>query len=193
MEKFKFGKQFEYNFCGPACLWIIAKYYGKTCSTQMLCNLSSISRSGTTLQGLSEAAESIGMRTMGVCLSFENLASKVILPCIAYWRQNHFIIIYKIKRNKIYVADPNRGLIRYSKEKFLQNWISTRNDNEDKGICLLIEPSHDFCKEEDGCLTKSGFKFLFSNSRPYKKLIVQLLVGTILLLIIVSITVILFL
>ena len=91
------------------------------------------------------------------------------MPCIAHWKQNHFVVVHKIKNNKVYAADPGHGLIKFNKEEFISGWMSTRKEGEDKGICLLLEPTPDFYQIEDEKPDKSGFKFLFTYLRPYKK------------------------
>ncbi len=127
--------------------------------------------------GISDAAESIGMRTMGASLTFEQLENDVPLPCVAHWKQNHFIIVYKIKNDKVYIVDPSHGHVKYSKEEFLNSWISTVHEGENKGICLLLEPSPDFYKQEGERLNKKSFRFLFSYLKPFKKFLVQLFLG----------------
>ncbi len=174
---FPFIKQLDAMDCGPTSLAMIARYYGKAYSQQTLRERSFITREGVSMLGTSDAAESIGMRTMGVRITFEQLANEVLLPCIAHWKQNHFIVVYKIKNNSIYVADPAHGLVKYTKEEFMAGWGSTKKEGENQGLCLLLEPTPDFYKMEDENLNKSSFKFLFSYLRPYKKFLVQLLLG----------------
>jgi ATP-binding cassette subfamily B protein len=163
--------------CGPACLSMIAKFYGKIYTLQILRERSYITREGVSMLGISDAAESIGMRTMGVRLTFEKLVSEAVLPCIAHWKQNHFIVVYKIKKDKVYVSDPAHGLVVYSKQEFLQGWLSTKKGGENQGLCLLIEPTPDFYKQADERLNKGSFLFLFSYLRPYKNFLFQLLLG----------------
>ncbi len=140
-----------------------------------------ITREGVSLLGISDAAESIGMRTKGVRVSFSGLIEEVPLPCVAHWKQNHFVVVYKIKKNgKVFVADPAHGLINYSKKEFLQNWLSTKNQDENEGIVLIIEPTPDFYAFADEPINKSSFSFLFSYLRPYKKFLVQLILGMVL-------------
>jgi ATP-binding cassette subfamily B protein len=174
---FPFIKQLDAMDCGPTSLAMIARYYGKVYSQQTLRERSFITREGVSMLGTSDAAESIGMRTMGVRITFDQLANEVLLPCIAHWKQNHFIVVYKIKNKFIYVADPAHGLVKYTKEEFMAGWGSTRQEGENQGLCLLLEPTPDFYKMEDEKLNKSSFKFLFSYLRPYKKFLLQLLLG----------------
>jgi len=180
MARFPFIKQMDAMDCGPTSLAMIARYYGKTYTVQTLRERSYITREGVSMLGTSDAAESIGMRTMGVRISFDKLAEEATLPCIAHWKQNHFIVVYKIKNNTVYVADPAHGLVKYTRQEFLGGWASTRKDNVDQGLCLLLEPTPDFYKAEDESLNKSSFGFLFSYLRPYKKFIAQLFLGMLL-------------
>ncbi len=180
MFSFPFYKQLDAMDCGPACLRMIAKYYGRSYSIQTLRDRSYITRGGVSLLGTSDAAESIGFRTMGVRLSFEKLSKEALLPCIAHWRQRHFIVVYKIKKDTVYVADPAHGLVKYTKEEFIQGWASTKVDDEKQGICLLLEPSPDFYKQEGEDLNKKSFKFLFSYVKPHKKFVTQLILGMLL-------------
>jgi len=163
--------------CGPTSLAMIAKYYGKTYTVQTLRERSYITREGVSMLGTSDAAESIGMRTMGVRISFDKLAEEATLPCIAHWKQNHFIVVYKIKNNMVYVSDPAHGLVKYTRDEFLSGWASTKKEGVDQGLCLLMEPTPDFYKADDESLNKSSFRFLFSYLRPYKKFIAQLFLG----------------
>jgi ATP-binding cassette subfamily B protein len=138
--------------------------------------------------GISEAAEHIGFRTMGVAITFEQLKTEAPLPAIVHWRQNHFVVVYKISGSSpfrrgggevIHVADPGEGLLKYTKEEFLQAWQSSKKDGEDKGIALLLEPTPNFYTAEDEKKDKTSFRFLFEYLRPSKKFIAQLVFGLI--------------
>ena len=109
--------------CGPTCLRMIAKYYGRVLSLKKLRYLTETTRQGSALSYISNAAEKIGFRTLGVKISFEKLQRDAPLPCIVFWQQRHFIIVYKIKKDKVWVADPAHGLITYRKDEFIQAWI----------------------------------------------------------------------
>jgi ATP-binding cassette subfamily B protein len=182
---FPFFKQLDAMDCGPSCLRMIAKFYGKNYSLQTLRDKSYITREGVSMLGISDAAEAIGFRSMGVRITFEQLMNEAPLPCVAHWKQNHFVVVHKITKTRkgeiyVHVADPARGLIKFTKEEFLAGWANTKEAGEDKGLCLLLEATPDFYKAEDENLDKSGFKFLFSYLRPYKKIITQLFLGLLL-------------
>lgn len=97
--------------CGPACIKMIAKYYGKYYSLQYLRDLCGITREGVSFLDISYAAEKIGLRTVAVKATMENLTNRIPLPCIIHWDQHHFIVVYKTKKGKIYVSDPAKGLL----------------------------------------------------------------------------------
>jgi len=182
---FPFYKQLDAMDCGPSCLRMIAQHYGKNFSLQSLRDKSYITREGVSMLGISDAAEAIGFRSMGVRITFEQLLNEAPMPCVAHWNENHFVVVYKLtkKRNGktiVHVSDPARGLINFTKEEFLSGWAKTKEEGDDKGLCLLLETTPDFYQNEDEKLNKSGFKFLFSYLRPYKKIITQLFLGLIL-------------
>lgn len=177
MPSFPFYEQLDAMDCGPTCLRMIARHYGKHFTLQTLREKSYLSREGVSLLGIAEAAENIGFQTMGVSLTWDRLIKEAPLPVIVHWQQNHFIVVYKIKRNKVYVSDPAFGLTVYSKEEFLKGWISTRKDGEAKGSALLLQPSPDFLNQEDEPLNKKGFGFLLKYLSPYKKHVRHLILG----------------
>lgn len=180
MAKFPFYKQLDAMDCGPSCLRMIAKYYGRSYSVQTLRERCHITREGVSLLGTSDAAESIGFRTMGVRVSLDQLAKESPLPCIAHWKQNHFVVVHKITKKNVFVADPAHGLIKYTREEFLGQWASTKTEDEPQGICLLLEPSPDFYNQEGETRDKKTFRFLFSYLKPYGKFITQLVLGMVL-------------
>ncbi|NOQ27513.1 MAG: ATP-binding cassette domain-containing protein [Bacteroidales bacterium] len=182
---FPYYKQLDAMDCGPTCLRMIAKYYGKSYSLQNLRDKSYITREGVSMLGISDASEAIGFRSMGVRITFDQLMSEAPTPFVAHWNQNHFVVVYKITKNRngkilVYVADPGRGLIKFTKEEFMSGWATTKEGGEEKGLCLLLETTPDFYQAEDEKINKSGFKFLFSYLRPYKDIITQLFLGLLL-------------
>jgi len=172
--------------CGPTCLHMVAKFYGKNHTLQSLRSKAFISRSGVSMLGLSDAAESIGFRTRGYRITWEQLRDEVPLPCIVHWNQRHFVVVYDIKKRKftresnaydVFVADPASGLLKYSEEEFLKCWYSTRNEGVHEGTALLLEPTPDFYNEDDEGTGKLKFLYLLNYIRPYKKYIFQLMLG----------------
>ncbi|MBE6344019.1 MAG: hypothetical protein E7065_11640 [Lentimicrobiaceae bacterium] len=104
-KSFPFFHQYDAMDCGPTCLNMIAQYHGRTFSLEKLRELCRISKEGVSMQGISMAAESLGFKTLGVHIKFHQLKDEVPMPCIVHWKQNHFVVVYRIKRGKVYVAD----------------------------------------------------------------------------------------
>ncbi|MDW8849793.1 peptidase domain-containing ABC transporter [Flavobacterium sp. MMLR14_040] len=179
MKKFTNYKQADYKDCGPTCLKIIAKHYGKTIHIQELRDSSETTREGSNLLFLSDAAEKIGFRTLGVKLNVKRL-EEAPLPCILHWNKNHYVVLYKIKKGKYYVSDPGFGLIEYNEQDFLKFWIGNNADEStQEGIALLVEATpkffqSEFDKEENKGL---GFGLLAQYVLRYKSFLVQLSIG----------------
>jgi ATP-binding cassette subfamily B protein len=180
IKKFIHYKQPDIMDCGATCLRMIARYYGKSFNLQDIRNASQTSREGASLKGIAEAAEKIGFRTLGVKVPFERLVEDAPLPLIAHWNQNHFVVLYKIKKNTFYVADPGHGLLKYTKEEFLKYWVS---DGKDEGVALLLEATPEFYEDKPQSSEikqekkVKGFSFLSKYLLKHKRLIIQLLFG----------------
>lgn len=184
-KKFPHYNQYDAADCGPACLRMIAKYYGMEYSAEMLRRHCYISREGVSMLGISDAAEYIGFHTIGVCISFEQLAEEALLPCILHWNQNHFVVCYKIEKiNKrkynIYISDPASHRLCYTKEEFQRHWQSNKSMYENRGSALLLEPRADFGnRKEEIEIKKHSLSFFAKYLLPYKWQLFQLLLGMI--------------
>jgi len=160
---------------------MVVKFYGKDISIQSLREKTHIGKEGVNLLGIGEAAEAIGFRTQSIKLSLQELVKDARLPGILHWRQNHFVVLYKIKKALFYIADPGVGLITLSEREFKNNWVSGKENNNDTGIALLLEPSPSFYRQEDdlenGKQQGLAFKNIFRYILPYRKLVLQLFIG----------------
>ncbi len=168
--------------CGPACLTMIAAHYGRHYTLDHLREQCFIGREGVSLLGISKAAEQIGFRTVGGRLTFDKLAEKALLPCVVHWNQEHFVVVYAIRKKKkeytVSVADPGKGLDTYSREAFCRHWISTCTGGEEKGIALLLEPTQLFYEQEgDRLPSENRIRFLWKYLIKYKRFFGQLMLG----------------
>ena len=168
--------------CGPACLTMIAAHYGRHYTLDHLREQCFIGREGVSLLGISKAAEQIGFRTVGGRLTFDKLAEKALLPCVVHWNQEHFVVVYAIRKKKkeytVSVADPGKGLDTYSREAFCRHWISTCTGGEEKGIALLLEPTQLFYEQEgDRLPSENRIRFLWKYLIKYKRFFGQLILG----------------
>lgn len=162
--------------CGPTCLRMVAKHYGKNFTLQRVREISGINREGVSMLGISEAAEKIGFRTLGSRLTLDQLL-ETELPVILHWNQNHFVVLYKVKGDKYYVADPGKGLIVYNQSEFVRHWLSTHDNGHSQGIALILSPSPAFYDQEGDKNEGINFTFLLRYLYRYKQLIGQLFVG----------------
>lgn len=179
-NKFPFYKQPGLMDCGPTCLKMISQYFGKSISLEYLRTLTETTIDGANLQNLSLAAENIGFRTLGAKINFENLEKNAPLPCICYWNERHFVVVYKIKKNKVFVADPGRGKLVYTVREFLDNWIGSKsNHNTEDGIVLLLEPTAELSEfnEIEKTKNQNGFSFLRNYIKKYRKSLIQISFG----------------
>ncbi|MFA5326239.1 MAG: peptidase domain-containing ABC transporter [Prolixibacteraceae bacterium] len=176
MAKFPFFKQYDAMDCGPSCLRMIAAFHGKTYSLQKLRQLAHITREGVSLLGLSDAAETIGYRTIGARITFEQL-TEAPKPCVVHWDQDHFVVVYKFRKGKVYVADPAFGLVEYSETEFKKHWLATVRQGEQKGICLLFDPTPKFFELEGEEFNRGNFRFLLKYLKPHRRLVTQLALG----------------
>ncbi|MEI9919699.1 MAG: peptidase domain-containing ABC transporter [Bacteroidota bacterium] len=189
MLPFPFYQQSESADCGPTCLKMIAKYYGKDVSIESIKDQSYLDKKGVSLSGLSNAAEAIGFHTQGARISWHQLRDEAPLPCIVHWNQNHFVVIYEIKnkgwfglRRKekaiIRVADPAYGRLDYREEDFIKHW--QQHTNQSGGIAFLLEPTSKFYSSESSEEQKKlALSYLLAYLSPYKKYLIQLVLGLI--------------
>lgn len=183
LNKFPFIQQLDSMDCGPSCLRMIARYYGKIYSLQYLRENCFITRQGVSLLGISDAAEQIGFATAGIKVTIRQLADEVILPCILHWNQNHFVVCYKIsgkgEKRTYYIADPAVGLIKYSQAEFQKHWLSTKLEGQDVGIALAMQPGPHFNETKDeGDKDAHDLSYFLRHILPYKKQILLLLIGS---------------
>ncbi|WP_080903081.1 peptidase domain-containing ABC transporter [Parabacteroides sp. Marseille-P3160] len=183
MKLFPHYTQLDAMDCGPTCLRMIAKYYGRSYSLQNLREKSFITREGVSMLGISDAAESIGFHTSGVKITFEQLTNEVSIPCILHWNQNHFVVCYGIKKKgnqayEIKIADPAGEKYTLNKEEFLKCWISTKREGQDTGTALLLSPTPEFYSlEDDKEQGKRNLGYFIRYLIPYRSQLAQLIVG----------------
>ncbi|NDV65751.1 peptidase domain-containing ABC transporter [Bacteroides sp. 224] len=161
-------RQMDVKDCGPTCLKIIAKYYGKYYSLQYLRDLCGITREGVSLLDISYAADKIGLRTISVNIPMNDLIEKVVLPAIVHWGGNHFVVVYKTRKNKIYVSDPAKGLTSYTTEEFRKKWYKKEANY---GTLMALEPTASFQQIEahEKIERLKSFENLLGYFTPYKK------------------------
>lgn len=185
ISSFPHYHQLDSADCGPTCLRMIARHYGRSYTLETLRERSFITREGVSMLGISDAAESIGMRTMGVKISTEQLAKDAVLPCILHWNQNHFVVLYKVNKGRggkyvFHIADPATQKVAFRQEELEKCWLAKKEGNREVGMALLLEPGPEFMEYDDE--RRSGRRDMFFFVRyltPYKKQFLQLIIGMI--------------
>ena len=167
--------------CGIASLQMICKYFGREYTLDSLSKLCFATTEGVSMLGINEAANTLGLHTACARISIAML-NEAPLPCILHWNQNHFVVLYKIKKSKkFYVADPGKGLVAYTLDEFKQHWISTNSNGEDKGIAMFLETTPAFftykMQGEEKIKEKRSFRFLFVYVKKYRKYFGQIILG----------------
>jgi len=178
-----FYSQLDAMDCGPTCLRMVAKYYGRNLPAQYLRELTQVGRNGVNLLGIAKAAEKIGFSTLSAKIEFTTLKTSTPLPCIIHWNHNHFVVVYGFTSEKVLVADPALGLVEYSFEDFNKYWATTRTKGEPTGIVLLLEPTQAFLEGKEIFVeVKQGKNLwgLYSFFFKYKALVSQLFLGLLL-------------
>lgn len=163
--------------CGAACLRMVARHHGRYYSLEFLRNLTHQRKEGVSLLEISDAAEHIGLRTLAAKISFERLLNDVPLPCIAHWRQDHYVVVYAVSAKFVWVADPAIGNMKLTKEEFLEGWESVHEDGENRGVVMVLETTPDFYQKDGVSTDKGGFRYVYQYLTRHRNLVAQLVLG----------------
>ena len=177
LRKFPNYIQQDQMDCGATCLQIIAKHFGKSIPIHELREFTQTNRLGTSLKGISHAAEKIGLKSLPLQVTVDQLVEEVPLPCIIHWNRKHFVVLYAIKKGMFYVSDPGYGLINYTRKEFEDKFINTGNARNGLGFILLLDTTPSFFEKE---YTDKKFRvihFLKKYLLQYKRYITQLMIG----------------
>lgn len=141
----KFTRQFDQMDCGPACIRMVASAYGKDYPLSYLRSLSHLTREGVSVAGIRDALDKIGADSATFELTIEQLREKCPLPAILHWEQNHFVVLYDVRRSRrtgrwsYRVANPAYGKHTFTEDAFCGFWL-----NGGKGVVVAIEPRDEF-------------------------------------------------
>ena len=165
--------------CGISCLSMVCKIFDREYNTSELYKICKATKEGVSLKAITETAQTIGLESVSVRISVKELMTHKLCS-ILHWNQNHFVVLYKVKRGKIfYIADPAKGLVKYSLEEFKKHWVSTQSGGEEKGIAMFLEPTPAFYekKMDEEPKEERSFKFLFGYIKQYRKYFGQIVLG----------------
>jgi len=176
LKQFPFYRQVDTMDCGPACLKMIYKFYGKSISMNKCRELCKVDKTGSNFHSIGAAAEKLGFDIEKLRISFEDI-DRASLPAIIHWKAKHFVVLYKIKNGIFFIADPAKGKFRYNSDEFLKYWAYDPTQKE--GSALLLRPNHTLYEIAEDRSNKLDFKYLWRYLKSYKKLILQLVLGLI--------------
>lgn len=184
MHSFPLTLQHDSMQCGIACLQMICKYFGRDYTLSALSKHCFATTEGVSLLGISEAADTLGLHTLSARATVDELAENP-LPAILHWNQNHFVVLYKVKKGrKFYISDPAKGRITYGYDEFIAHWASTLSYGRPAGIVMFFEMTPAFFEfKMDGMTDASerrSFRFLFGYIKKYRKYFLQIVIGLIL-------------
>ena len=184
MHSFQLTLQHDSMQCGIACLQMICKYFGRDYTLSALSKHCFATTEGVSLLGISEAADTLGLHTLSARATVDELAENP-LPAILHWNQNHFVVLYKVKKGrKFYISDPAKGRITYGYDEFIAHWASTLSYGRPAGIVMFFEMTPAFFEfKMDGMTDASerrSFRFLFGYIKKYRKYFLQIVIGLIL-------------
>ncbi|MHA4808601.1 peptidase domain-containing ABC transporter [Flavitalea flava] len=183
MKSFPFYQQLNAMDCGPTCLRMIARYYGRHYNADSMRKITGFGKEGVSLLGISEAAEKIGFRTRCVQINYEQLTLEAPLPCILHWDHHHFVVLLpqaRWRRNKDIqrCADPADGISSYTRHEFLNHWISTTNaQGEQTGTALLLEPAPAFYMEKGEEEKKLSWRLILQYLKTCRWQVFQVLIA----------------
>ena len=178
MGKFPLYFQLDGMDCGPTCVRMISDFYGKKYSLSYLRENSFIVKTGVSLLGLSQLADSIGFSSSSVMLTVDDLLEFKPFPCILHWDKIHFVVLWKVstsvfsKKLIFHIADPAHGHIKLPLEKFKESWIS----ESDSGVALILEPTPEFYKAVPKNQKGVSIGYLLEYLKPYKKRLARLFI-----------------
>jgi len=138
-KSFPFIKQSGMMECGPTCVAMIFKYYGYYNISGFISQMADTTTEGTSLYDLGEVAEEFGFTTEAYEMTFKHF-DDISLPCIAHYEGVHFIVVYKVSKTHVWVADPAYGKDKLTREQFEKKW---------NGIVLTIEPTPEIFANKD--------------------------------------------
>ena len=194
MNKIHHVRQHDSMECGISCLSMVCKIFDREYNTSELYKICKATKEGVSLKAITETAQTIGLASVSVRISVKELMTHKLCS-ILHWNQNHFVVLYKVKKGKtFYIADPAKGLVKYNLEEFKKHWVSTQSGGEEKGIAMFLEPTPAFYekKMDEEPKEERSFKFLFGYIKQYRKyfgqIVLGLLVGSLLQLILPFLT-----
>lgn len=165
IKRFAWVEQAEEMDCGAACLSMICRHYGIPMTLGKLRELANVTTQGATLESLARAGESLGFTTRGVQCTYEALLG-FELPFIVHWEGYHYVVVYGVSKQQVWMADPAVGFRKMGVEEFERGW---------SGTCLLFTPGQDMVQM---AAARSPWVRFVAYLQPYRKILANLFLAT---------------
>ena len=173
---FPFIQQLDVMDCGPTCIQMVSQYFGRKPKIESVRELCGKSQQGVSLFGINKACEKLGFRTLPAKVDFDLLCNKAKLPCIIHWNEEHYVVVYNIKKKTICIADPGQGKIEISHDVFKRYWANSDN----RGIVLFIEPTEVFHSQKNDVSTSKSYSKVSYYASQFKPYFTQIGIGVLL-------------
>jgi len=183
MLGFTYYQQLEEMDCGAACLRMVARHHGRYYDLEHLREKTRISREGVSLLGISEGAESVGLQTLALPVNLDQLEKEIPLPCILPWNEEHFVVLYRTRKERYFLADPDpmEGKREVGRSEMLRHWATIRKEGERPvGNVLVLETTPDFFAKDREGIDKSSWRYVFDYFSNYSNLLWQFGAGLLL-------------
>jgi len=165
IRRFALVEQAEEMDCGAACLAMLCRHYGIPMTLGKLRELANVTTQGATLDSLARAGESLGFTTRGVQCTHDALLG-FELPFIIHWEGYHYVIVYGISKQHVWVADPGIGFRKMTVDEFERGW---------SGTCLLFTPGESMVEQS---VARSPWLRFISYLTPYKAILLHMFLAT---------------
>ena len=168
---FRCYRQLEHSDCGLTCIRMVARHFGKKVPIRFLQEITDLNRLGMSLKDITDCCREIGLNAVSLKIGIEH-ARRMPLPAIVYWKQRHFVVLYRITerrgRYRYHVADPAEGKVVYDEREFTEGWIPR---GEERGLVVLAEPDDGFESKSfpKSNVLKSFRRYLLSFFKGYRK------------------------
>ena len=179
-KNFPFYQQLDEMDCGASCLRMIARYHGRYYSLESLRELTHMGKQGVSMLGISDAAESIGFQSLAFNITYKKLLEEAPLPCIAHWESDHFVVVYKVSKKHVWIADPAAGKFKLTKKEFIKNWAVPKGNGREEGIMLFLQTTPSFFERDGDEVDKSSMRYIYAYLKRYRSLILQIFLGLLL-------------
>ncbi|WP_310601581.1 peptidase domain-containing ABC transporter [Anaerosporobacter sp.] len=181
-HKFYCIKQHDITDCAAACLATISKQQGLLTSISKIREVAGTDKQGTNVYGIIKAAEQLGFTAKGVKGDKDAFFSEFPLPCIAHVIADgallHYVVIHKITKKQVIIADPAKGIVKLTPEEFFGEVKEKPPKYQWSGVLIFVVPNVEFKKGKE---TKGIVSRFFHLLIPQRKLLINIFIASLII------------